>query len=84
VINDGGSYAPQMPWYMGHYCDWECGGVAGTLRSRKPSHLASCNDPPLQPESCVLMRSSGRHVAGSPRLLEKEHKWTRLIREHQI
>jgi hypothetical protein len=21
VINDGGSYAPQMPWYMGHYCD---------------------------------------------------------------
>jgi len=35
------------------------------------------------------MRSSGRHVAnyfevgvtGSPRLLEKEHKWTRTIRE---
>jgi Di-haem oxidoreductase, putative peroxidase len=21
VINDGGSYAPQMPWYMAHYCD---------------------------------------------------------------
>jgi hypothetical protein len=21
VINDGGSYAPQMPWYMSHYCD---------------------------------------------------------------
>jgi hypothetical protein len=21
VINDGGSYAPQMPWYIAHYCD---------------------------------------------------------------
>jgi hypothetical protein len=21
VINDGGSYAPQMPWYMARYCD---------------------------------------------------------------
>ena len=21
VLNDGSSYAPQMPWYMSHYCD---------------------------------------------------------------
>jgi hypothetical protein len=46
-------------------------------------YLLSCNEPPLQPELCVLMRSSGKHVAGSRRLLEKEHKWTRMILEHQ-
>ena len=25
VITDGSTYAPQMPWYMGHYCDSQFG-----------------------------------------------------------
>ena len=25
MITDGSTYAPQMPWYMAHYCDLQFG-----------------------------------------------------------
>jgi hypothetical protein len=34
VITDGSTYAPQMPWYMAHYCD-----------SRFPANVSDVQDP---------------------------------------
>jgi hypothetical protein len=39
-------------------------------------HLPSCNDPPVQPESCVLIRSSGRHDAPGFGQHGKDAAWT--------